>query len=120
MSATSDPPRRKHRRLTLRIDVEVCVGDDRVNALATTLGAGGLFIATDSPLAPSTPLRVRFRLPGSRQLHDIEAKVVWANDAATAGVPLSARGMGVAFTDRDGQAALARALAAWGCEPPVR
>jgi uncharacterized protein (TIGR02266 family) len=82
---------------------------------ATTLGAGGLFIETEHPLAVGTPLRLRFRLPGGSTLHAIEGRVTWQHrpDEARAG---DARpgGMGVAFTDAAAAAKLAHELEALG------
>jgi uncharacterized protein (TIGR02266 family) len=100
---------RRYRRLTVRLHVSWLVEDDgRVGAaIATTLGAGGLFIATEAPLAAGTQLRVRLRLPGDDDSHELAGRVVWANSASTPGVPPSGRGMGISFTDRNAQARLA-------------
>ncbi len=100
---------RRYRRLTVRLDVSWLVEDDgRVGtAVATTLGAGGLFIATEAPLAPGTQLRVRLRLPGDGDSHELAGRVVWANSASTPGVPPSGRGMGISFSERNAQARLA-------------
>lgn len=118
MSAGPDPatprPRRRYRRITVRIHVSY-LAEERgsvASAVATTLGAGGLFIPTDHPLRPGEPLRVRFRLPWGGPDHELAARVVWANDTSTAGVPPSGRGMGVSFRDPRAQARLAAALAA--------
>ena len=103
---------RRFRRLTVRLEVSWLVEDDgRVGAaLATTLGAGGLFIASEDPLAPGTRLRVRLRLPGGDKAHELAGRVVWANAPSTPGVPPSGYGMGISFTDRNTQARLARDL----------
>jgi uncharacterized protein (TIGR02266 family) len=78
---------------------------------ATTLGAGGLFIETEEPLAPGTLLSVRFRIPGGASLHHIEGRVTWQHhaEAAHAG-DLRPSGMGVEFTDARAAAALAHEL----------
>jgi uncharacterized protein (TIGR02266 family) len=103
---------RRYRRLTVRLNVSWLVEDDgRVGAaLATTLGAGGLFIATETPLAAGTQLRVRLRLPGSDDDHELAGRVVWANAPSTPGVPPSGHGMGISFTDRNAQSRFARDL----------
>ena len=118
MSEPDPREQRRYRRLTVRIDVSyLALREGRVaSALATTLGAGGLFIRTDDPLAPGEALRVRFRLPGAAREHELEARVVWANHAHTPGVPDSGRGMGVAFRDPRAQARLASDLVGWS--PP--
>jgi uncharacterized protein (TIGR02266 family) len=76
--------------------------------IATTLGAGGLFIQTDDPLPKGTQLAMRFQLPGGDRIHEIVGRVVWnkqpeANDG-------HASGMGIQFTDRYAAGQLARDL----------
>ena len=112
---------RRFRRLTVRLEVSWLVEDDgRVGAaLATTLGAGGLFIASEAPLAPGTRLRVRLRLPGGDKTHELAGRVVWANAPSTPGVPPSGYGMGVGFTDRNAQSHLARDLERHGATQPT-
>jgi Tfp pilus assembly protein PilZ len=102
---------RRYRRLTVRLEVSWQVEDDGEvgRALATTLGAGGLFVPTDQPLPRRTPMRVRFRLPEVGTRHELAAEVVWVNDASV-DVPPSGRGMGIAFRDRNAQSRLAREL----------
>jgi uncharacterized protein (TIGR02266 family) len=80
---------------------------------ATTLGAGGLFIETESPLPLGTALRLRFRLPGGSALHAIEGRVTWQHREADARAgDVRPGGMGVAFTDAAAAAKLARELEA--------
>jgi Tfp pilus assembly protein PilZ len=115
VEGTADGERRRYRRLTVRIEVSYhWEGDGRVRtALATTLGAGGLFIPTEEPLARGTELRVRVRLPGTSRVYELPAQGVWANDATTPGVPESGHGMGIAFRDPAAQMRLARQLETW-------
>jgi len=114
MSASSPQtrPHRRYRRLTLRLDVSYLAEEsgEVASAVATTLGAGGLFIPTEQPLRPGEPLRVRFRLPGGGPDFELAARVVWANHASTPGVPPSGRGMGIAFRDPAAQRRLVAAL----------
>jgi len=98
-----DPPRRRYRRLTVRVLVEYGSEAGPQSDLATTLGAGGLFVATEAPLPPRSPLHLAFRLPGSERLWKLEGRVVWTCES----------GMGIEFLDRSAIAALARALEAW-------
>jgi uncharacterized protein (TIGR02266 family) len=92
--------RRRYRRLTLRIVVEYASESGLHSELATTLGAGGLFVATDSPLPETTRLKLRFQIPGLETRWEIEGRVAWAD----------ATGMGIAFVDRASIAQLALAL----------
>ena len=107
-------PRRRHRRFRRRllrvlVDYHAC-GAPRCE-YATTLGAGGLFIETETPLTPGTSLRVRFRLPGGTSLHAIAGRVTWQHraDDARAG-DLRPSGMAVEFTDAHAASLLAREL----------
>jgi uncharacterized protein (TIGR02266 family) len=109
----ADPrEQRRFRRLTVRIEVSyLALREGQVaSAIATTLGAGGLYIRTDDPLPRGEALRVRFKLRGSGREHELAAQVVWAN-GEDAPVPPSGRGMGIAFRDAKAQQRLARDLA---------
>jgi Tfp pilus assembly protein PilZ len=99
---------RRYRRRTVRVHVEYDAPGGLQSATATTLGAGGMFVETEEPLDERTPIKVRFQLAPRGQLHEIEARVVWANrpdDAHT-----HTRGMGIEFKDRAACALLAREL----------
>jgi uncharacterized protein (TIGR02266 family) len=98
---------RRFRRRTLRVMVEYLCGAGLCCDPATTLGAGGLFIETESPQREGTRLDLRFRLPESELTHEIEGRVVWARRPGAPGSP----GMGIEFTDRTAAARLARELA---------
>lgn len=107
-------PRRRNRRFRrqlVRVLVDYTASGAPRCEYATTLGAGGLFIETESPLAPGTPLRVRFRLPGGASLHSIDGRVTWQHrfEDAHAGDSRPS-GMGVEFTDALAASALAREL----------
>lgn len=100
---------RRHRRQTVRVLVDYR-SDQGVHCdYATTLGAGGLFIECEQPLAVGTILKLRFRLPHSEDLHDLEGRVTWNRDSK-AGDRSVAPGMGVQFTQPGATAPLAREL----------
>jgi uncharacterized protein (TIGR02266 family) len=103
MRRRTQPRRRRYRRLTLRVVVEYASEAGLHSDLATTLGAGGLFVATDAPLAETTQLKLRFQLPGATESWEIEGRVAWAD----------ASGMGVEFVDREAVGRLAEALERW-------
>ena len=107
------PSQRRFRRRLVRVLVDFHAGGVTRCEYATTLGAGGMFIETDTPLAPGTTLRLRFRLPGGETLHAIEARVTWQHQEANARAgEVRPGGMGVAFTDAAAAAKLARELEA--------
>ena len=101
---------RRFRRRTLRVLVDYTTADGVHCEYGTTLGAGGLFIETEEPLATGAPLKVRFRLPDGERVHEIEGRVVWRQEAEAAGSTLRAPGMGIEFTDAVAASRLAREL----------
>jgi uncharacterized protein (TIGR02266 family) len=101
-------PKRRYRRRTVRVLVEYVSDAGLCIDAATTLGAGGLFIETDTPLPEHSSLKMRFRLPGSGTTHEIEGRVVWARRPYDPGS--HSPGMGIEFTDRAATAILAREL----------
>ncbi len=108
MARTKDNTRR-HRRQTVRILVDYQCDEGVRCDYATTLGAGGLFIDCEEPLEPDTVVKLRFRLPHSDELHELEGRVTWRREALTGDRSL-APGMGVQFTDPTSAAKLAREL----------
>ncbi len=96
--------------MTLRVMVDYQATDGVRCEYATTLGAGGLFIETDRPLASGTPLRVRFRLGGSDRTHEIDGRVAWTQPPGAAGASVRTPGMGIEFTDSAASSVLARDL----------
>ena len=101
--------RRRFRRRTVRVLVDFRTAGGVRCEYATTLGAGGMFVSTEEPLPAGETLKVRFRLPGSERVHEIEARVVWAERPDVADTPRPP-GMGLAFTDAAATAVLAREL----------
>ncbi len=62
MSGVANRPKRLYRRRTVRIAVEYLSDAGLRCERATTLGAGGLFIETDSPESAGSILKLRFQL----------------------------------------------------------
>jgi Tfp pilus assembly protein PilZ len=79
-----------------------------LEATATTLGAGGLFVPTSEPLPLHAPLRVRFHLPGDDAELCFHAHVAWTRAGAIGGA-----GIGIAFDDADARSELAARLERW-------
>ena len=97
--------RRRFRRLTIRVAVEYESARGKQTAMATTLGAGGMFIATEDALATREKLMVSFTLPGRQRDYTIPARVVWSNRPE--GDHRGALGMGIAFEDQTACVSLA-------------
>lgn len=104
----ADRPRRRYRRRTVRVLVEHVSDAGLASDPAITLGAGGMFIETESPLPEGATLKLRFRLAGDDREHEIEGRVVWRHRPSDPGA--HAPGMGIEFTDRTAAAKLARDL----------
>ena len=98
--------RRRYRRRTVRVAVSYVSAFGSAQAVATTLGAGGMFIASEEPLPKRAKLEVEFALPGQPdQIHRIPATVVWCNAPGKAHG--HALGMGISFDDPRACATLA-------------
>jgi uncharacterized protein (TIGR02266 family) len=102
--------RRRYRRVTVRLQAVYEHAGAVHEAFATTLGAGGLFVATDAPLEKGSQLQIRFCIPGGSRLHHLDARVVWAHRPGDPGQ--QGHGMGLAFTNPAACAGLAAELEA--------
>ena len=108
MTDSQGRTRRRYRRRTVRVMVEYLSDAGPRCESATTLGAGGLFVDTDSPSPEGSILKLRFQLTPNGESYELEGRVAWAKfvtDGAS-GTP----GMGLEFTDRDKVKNLAREL----------
>jgi len=101
---------RRFRRRTIRILVDYSSDQGVRCDYATTLGAGGVFIETAEPLGRGTVVKMRFRLPESDVLHEIEGRVCWQRGGRAQEEVRFAPGMGIQFTDSTAAARLAREL----------
>jgi uncharacterized protein (TIGR02266 family) len=107
----SDPRFRSHRRFrrrTTRILVDFLTDAGPRREIATTLGAGGLFVQTEALCRKGTVLKLRFQISDQSKTHEIEGRVVWCNRPAPDAV--GAPGMGIEFTDRNATRDLADEL----------
>ena len=112
MSPSSRSRRRKRRfrRRKVRVLVDFQSSTGIRYEYATALGAGGLFIETEEPIDIGSPIRVRFRLPESDRVHQIEGRVAWHQQARSGGPTTRAPGMGIEFLDAAAAASVARDL----------
>ena len=105
MSDAASRPKRRYRRRTVRITVEYLSDTGLHCERATTLGAGGLFIETDSPIAAGSLIKLRFQLSETGAHHEVEVRVVWSKGVGNG--ELGATGMGIEFLNRAAANALA-------------
>lgn len=66
-------------RAVVSLAVEYSQGGAKKTARALNLSATGLLIETKSPLPLSERLKVAFKVPGSHELIEADAEVVWVN-----------------------------------------
>jgi uncharacterized protein (TIGR02266 family) len=109
MAARGAHGARRFRRRTVRVLVDCVTPDMILCEYATTLGAGGLFLETEQPLAAGTQLKLRFRLPGGSRIYELEGRVVWRQQAGGPGAA-RAPGVGIEFVDPAATAELGREL----------
>ncbi len=98
MSKAAGRPKHRYRRRTVRISVEYLSDTGLHCERATTLGAGGLFIETDSPVAVGSLLKLRFQLSETGAHHEVEGRVVWSKGIGNGDA--GATGMGIEFLNR--------------------
>ncbi len=98
MNRIAGRPKRRYRRRTVRISVEYLSDTGLHCERATTLGAGGLFIETDSPEAAGSLLKLRFQLSEMGAHHEIEGRVVWSTGVEDDDTGVT--GMGIEFLNR--------------------
>lgn len=97
--------RREH-RVACNAPVLVTNGDDAVPGVSADLGAGGVYVATDLPVAADNPVELTFVVPGEepRQV-SATGRVAWENSADSRKKPSLPIGFGVGFTEIDPAAA---------------
>jgi len=71
--------------------------EDRIDT-ANEISEGGLFLPTDNPLAPGTPLCLELEGLDDGEPLQVEGVVVWVRDHATPDGPV---GMGIRFANLD-------------------
>jgi uncharacterized protein (TIGR02266 family) len=90
--------RRTSPRVALGVPVSYRTGQTITGALTLDISKGGLAIRTMSPLAPSTAVHLKFRLPGDTTEIDASGRVAWSDRKV---------GMGIQFDRVDGAGQLA-------------
>src|ERR1700730_16699628 len=78
--------RRSSPRVVLGIPVQYRFGNTVAAALALNLSHGGIAIRTTSPLEAGAPIKVRFRMPGSKRDIDADGRVAWSDRRVGMGV----------------------------------
>lgn len=103
---------RRWRRSTVRLVVRWDTGQQGRDDVATTLGAGGLFVATPSPPVRGTAIRLRFRLRVEDPYFETTARVVFSHTPSP-GIARGSPGMGLELVDPGVVSRLAAILQTW-------
>lgn len=77
--AEKAPEPRKYPRAVVSLAVEYSRGGNKETARALNLSGSGLLIETKTPLPVSERLKVAFKVPGSEEVVQADAEVVWVN-----------------------------------------
>src|SRR6185503_8234954 len=78
--------RRASPRVALGVPVSYRAGQTIAGAVTLDVGKGGVAIRTINPLAPGTPIQIKFRLPGAPQDIDASGRVSWSDRKLGMGV----------------------------------
>src|SRR5690242_20151419 len=78
--------RRSSPRVVLGIPIQYRYGNTIAAALTLNLSHGGIAIRTTSPLDAGSPIKVRFRMPGSKRDIDAEGRVAWSDRRVGMGI----------------------------------
>jgi uncharacterized protein (TIGR02266 family) len=78
--------RRTSLRVALGVPVSYRAGQTIAGAVTLDVGKGGLAIRTINPLAPGTPIQIKFRLPGAAADIDASGRVAWSDRKLGMGV----------------------------------
>lgn len=78
--------RRTSLRVALGVPVSYRAGPTIAGAVTLDVGKGGLAIRTINPLAPGTPIQIKFRLPGAAADIDASGRVAWSDRKLGMGV----------------------------------
>jgi len=97
LGASKSEFKRQHPRLELGTQIKYYNSEgEPCDAIASSLGAGGLFIDQFSPPPMGTSVRLEIHLPASKNVIAAESKVVWVRNSLVEKIFYP--GMGLKFT----------------------
>jgi type IV pilus assembly protein PilZ len=91
--------RRRSERIEFMVRVDYKTVDELFSEFARNINEGGMFVETDTPPEPGSPVALQFRIPGSDEPIAVMGRVV----RTTAGNPEEPPGMGIEFENLDAQ-----------------
>lgn len=108
--------KRKHHRLPLKFKVDWKSEGHFLFENATNISEHGIFIETNEPMPPGTPVELQFTLPNTSKKIEVRGQVIWVNPVRKPTDLNHNPGMGVRFEnlneiDRDTILALVKRIA---------
>ncbi len=91
--------RRHSERAPVMVRVDYSSVDAMFSEFTRDINAGGLFIESETPLAPDEQVQLHFRLPGVDDLFKVSGRVAWVREPGGD----EPAGMGVEFDSLDAQ-----------------
>ena len=92
--------RRRSERAPVTVRVDYSTVDAMFSEFTRNINEGGLFIESETPLAPDEQVQLHFRLPGVEELFKVSGRVAWVREPGGD----EPAGMGVEFENLDAQA----------------
>jgi uncharacterized protein (TIGR02266 family) len=91
--------RRRTERVELMVRVDYKTVDELFSEFARNINEGGMFVETDAPPEPGSPVALQFRIPGSEEPIAVMGRVVRTTEGSREEPP----GMGIEFENLDAQ-----------------
>jgi type IV pilus assembly protein PilZ len=91
--------RRRTERVELMVRVDYKTVDELFSEFARNINEGGMFVETDTPPEPGSPVALQFRIPGSEEPIAVMGRVVRTTEGDRDEPP----GMGIEFDNLDAQ-----------------
>ena len=93
------PERRRTERVELMVRVDYKTVDELFSEFARNINEGGMFVETETPPEPGSPVALQFRIPGSKEPIAVMGRVVRITEGSREEPP----GMGIEFENLDAQ-----------------
>ena len=91
--------RRRSERVELMVRVDYKTVDELFSEFARNINEGGMFVETDAPPEPGSPVALQFRIPGSPEPIAVMGRVIRTTEGDRDEPP----GMGIEFENLDAQ-----------------
>ena len=99
--AAVGPTKRSTRRVPCQISMSIRNGEEVYNSKTLDISHGGIFLATETPLAIGTVIDMTFQIPNNTKVVTAVGKVAWVGHAPDGTTGGSTAGCGVKFSKID-------------------